>query len=427
MKKVAMIMAVIIAIFCFNQHGFAAYEFTAQIMDYGTEPLVSWEQMKLPEVDGIKYVQGGRVFSGSHALLYDENTYKYFSGSDVIWTGEYYMERYTRYDGSFPGRGASIEPVKFYDADLNLVAEHTFDFHVCAIGYSDGTYYCQIYNGNTGLNPKIMKSTDMVNWEETDEVMPRQVGNNVCKLGKDSEDISIAGSDFMPVIYQNQSNVTNGMQFGGWSIQWGADKLSFLLSNDNIYFVEIKFPEELSSDVVTYEYSDWSYVYEYEDDLVIDLQRNGYHYVGPSSNFDEVEEKGSKLIRLTIPKQVVYDELERQKGAPYVKLQNTILGFEQPPVIEEGRTLVPMRFLFEQMDKEVEWNQETQTATVTGDSARIAFSIDDDTATVNNQPQTMDVPARLINGNTMIPVRFLSENLGYDVQWDADRGIISIE
>ena len=32
----------------------------------------------------------------------------------------------------------------------------------------------------------------------------------------------------------------------------------------------------------------------------------------------------------------------------------------------------------------------------------------------------MDVPARLVNGKTMVPLRFLSENMGYDVDWDAD-------
>lgn len=44
--------------------------------------------------------------------------------------------------------------------------------------------------------------------------------------------------------------------------------------------------------------------------------------------------------------------------------------------------------------------------------------IDDTNATVNGETATMDVPARLINDQTFVPLRFLSENLGYDVQWD---------
>ncbi len=44
--------------------------------------------------------------------------------------------------------------------------------------------------------------------------------------------------------------------------------------------------------------------------------------------------------------------------------------------------------------------------------------IDDTNTTVNGETATMDVPARLINDQTFVPLRFLSENLGYDVQWD---------
>ena len=60
----------------------------------------------------------------------------------------------------------------------------------------------------------------------------------------------------------------------------------------------------------------------------------------------------------------------------YVQFQDKILGFETPPVIESGSTLVPMRFLFEQMGADVEWNQETQTATATLDNKAVTFSID---------------------------------------------------
>ena len=91
-----------------------------------------------------------------------------------------------------------------------------------------------------------------------------------------------------------------------------------------------------------------------------------------------------------------------------------------------------MRFLFEQMGADVNWNEETQTATATVpiDTNRqmrtfsnekeksVTFSIDDTTATVNGETATMDVPARLVNDKTMVPLRFLSENLGYNVEWD---------
>ena len=105
---------------------------------------------------------------------------------------------------------------------------------------------------------------------------------------------------------------------------------------------------------------------------------------------------------------------------PYIEFNGNILGFDVPPIIEDGSTLVPMRFLFEQMGADVEWDSETQTATATIENKAVTFSIDNVNARINNKPAKMDVPARLVNGKTMVPLRFLSENMGYDVDWDAD-------
>ena len=115
------------------------------------------------------------------------------------------------------------------------------------------------------------------------------------------------------------------------------------------------------------------------------------------------------------------------KSQIYVKFDGIYLGFETPPIIENGSTLVPMRFLFEQTGADVEWNGETQTATATLDNTAVTFAIDDTNAEVNNTPATMDVPARLINGKTMVPLRFLSEEMGFEVTWDAESRTAIIE
>lgn len=79
-----------------------------------------------------------------------------------------------------------------------------------------------------------------------------------------------------------------------------------------------------------------------------------------------------------------------------------------------------MRFLFEQMGAEVDWDEQTQTATVRQNEQSVAFSVDGQTAQVNAAPVEMQVPARIINGKTMVPLRFFSENLGYDVTWEEE-------
>ena len=121
-------------------------------------------------------------------------------------------------------------------------------------------------------------------------------------------------------------------------------------------------------------------------------------------------------------KEKVFSQLrEKLPNNPvYVKFDGNILGFDVPPIIEDGSTLVPMRFLFEQMGADVEWDGKTKTTTATLGYKEITFSIDNVNARINNKPAKMDVPARLINDKTMVPLRFLSENMGYDVDWDAD-------
>lgn len=109
-----------------------------------------------------------------------------------------------------------------------------------------------------------------------------------------------------------------------------------------------------------------------------------------------------------------------------VVYDNKILAFATPPTTESDRTLVPMRFLFEQMGANVDWNNETQTATVEKQNEVVAFSINNTVATVNSIAKTMDVPARLINDKTMIPLRFLSEELGYNVEWDENTKTVTI-
>ena len=116
----------------------------------------------------------------------------------------------------------------------------------------------------------------------------------------------------------------------------------------------------------------------------------------------------------------------------YVQVKDEILGFDTPPVTEADRTLVPMRFLFEKLGADVTWDEATQTATATiepdiddqfqtfgtAQAKSVSVSIDNTTAVVNGQARAMDVPARMVNDRTLVPLRFLSENLGYTVTWD---------
>ncbi len=101
--------------------------------------------------------------------------------------------------------------------------------------------------------------------------------------------------------------------------------------------------------------------------------------------------------------------------------------FDVDPVIEDERTLAPMRAIFEKLGANVSWNEDTRSATASLNGTSITFAIDDTTAYINGAAAEMDVPARLINDRTMVPLRFLSENLGYNVDWNGDTHTVTIE
>ncbi|WP_136607831.1 copper amine oxidase N-terminal domain-containing protein [Paenibacillus dokdonensis] len=98
----------------------------------------------------------------------------------------------------------------------------------------------------------------------------------------------------------------------------------------------------------------------------------------------------------------------------------------QAPTMVKGRTMLPMRAIFEAFDAKVSWNQKTSTVTATRDDITIVLKIGAQTATVNNQRIVLDVPAQNLSGTTMVPVRFVSETLGAEVNWNQAAQTVSI-
>ncbi|MBU7008755.1 DUF6612 family protein [Phosphitispora fastidiosa] len=103
------------------------------------------------------------------------------------------------------------------------------------------------------------------------------------------------------------------------------------------------------------------------------------------------------------------------------------ITFDVAPVIREGRTLVPVRKIVESMGGEVTWNEASRTVTVIKGDDNVVLVIDSNLARVNETDVVMDVPAAIIDGRTLIPLRFVSENLDAVVTWDAVTRTISIK
>lgn len=92
--------------------------------------------------------------------------------------------------------------------------------------------------------------------------------------------------------------------------------------------------------------------------------------------------------------------------------------FSVDPVIENGRTLVPLRQLATALGYDVKWVAATRIITLSGhnlkeENVTLKMKIGSNKATLNDQTFTMDVQPKIINSSTMIPLRFISESMGY--------------
>lgn len=114
-----------------------------------------------------------------------------------------------------------------------------------------------------------------------------------------------------------------------------------------------------------------------------------------------------------------------------VSVNGEIINFDNPPVIKEGRTLVPLRKIFEALDVIVRWDDTTKTVFAFKENTVISIPLNSKTATIQTDENTsksveLDVPAQLIQSRTFVPVRFIAESIGAEVKWDGDTRTVII-
>jgi len=109
-----------------------------------------------------------------------------------------------------------------------------------------------------------------------------------------------------------------------------------------------------------------------------------------------------------------------------VNIDGSYITFDQNPTIEDGRTLVPMRAIFEALDAYVYWEAASQTITVTRGADTIVMSIGVSEMLLNGHTISLDVAPSIRDGRTLIPVRAIAEALDADVVWDSENNTVVI-
>jgi len=95
--------------------------------------------------------------------------------------------------------------------------------------------------------------------------------------------------------------------------------------------------------------------------------------------------------------------------------------------VVDGRTLLPVRAMGELVGAEIDWCGEAWQVTVEHGSNIIILIIDSAAAEINGETVYMDVPAQIINGSTFLPLRFVGENLGLEVDWGNNTAVLMSE
>lgn len=115
--------------------------------------------------------------------------------------------------------------------------------------------------------------------------------------------------------------------------------------------------------------------------------------------------------------------------SPTMQVNGEIISIDEngtAPIVVDGRTMVPIRAVVEELGGEVSWDAAARTVTVTKDSDVISLTIDSNLAEVNSQSVELDTTPVIVNERTLLPLRFVSENLGAEVVWNAENRQITI-
>ncbi|ARE86275.1 hypothetical protein CLFO_05970 [Clostridium formicaceticum] len=150
----------------------------------------------------------------------------------------------------------------------------------------------------------------------------------------------------------------------------------------------------------------------------MDFSKNGYFRAILQSNNTEVTLKNPLIDQREIN----------------VYINDRWLYLDQEPIIENGRTLAPFRTISEALGYAVEWDNTNQSITLQNSEKIICLQIGLNEASVDifddgKKAETilLDVPPKLINGRTFVPVRFLSDNIGAKIVWNQDTKTIQIQ
>lgn len=124
-----------------------------------------------------------------------------------------------------------------------------------------------------------------------------------------------------------------------------------------------------------------------------------------------------------------YDGGVHYYNAEEIKLfinNRELTNLTMPPIIFDGYSVVPAREVFEAFGANVIWIKDSEQVKIIHENKEVVLTINSNVADVNGVAQTMQIPAKIINDKTMIPLRFVAEAINKEVKWDNSTRVANI-
>jgi len=150
--------------------------------------------------------------------------------------------------------------------------------------------------------------------------------------------------------------------------------------------------------------------------------------------------EGEMFIIKVVAKDAAGNTTKKNINVEYVKTTTIMLqidnknaaingktvALDTPPIIKDGRTLVPLRFISEAFGAEVAWDPVFQIIDITLGNDIIRLQIGKDFSSVNGKKFAMDTAPIIDHGRTMVPIRFVSEALNAEVLWNGETKTVTV-
>lgn len=235
-------------------------------------------------------------------------------------------------------------------------------------------------------------------------------------------DLGIVHDEVTQITYVPRNTPDHHGLWRNYNIYTSEDGVNFTIVKENE-----EFPDTLDAKVIDFGTGIKARYFRFEINEAVSnrVSCTELYFYETKKSSDDAEER-----RIFEKKKYVL-KIGNPEIATIVGDTKEITKIDAAPFIEDGSTLIPVRGLFELMGAEVLWDPSDQTVLIKGENHKFLLQIENKLVDIEdpdlgNFTMTLICPPKIADGRTYIPLRFISESLGYEVFWNAETSEITI-